>query len=100
MRALWGLGAGGQQGRPAAAGQGPSHAGGCWGQGDTNCTACTPPHPTAATLVAFSRPICSVLLWRRSDNIVFALLLGGADLVGVGDGVECKVKGILQVLRY
>lgn len=39
----------------------------------------------------------SLLLWRRSDNIVFALLLGGADKVVVGDGVECKVKGILQV---
>jgi hypothetical protein len=38
------------------------------------------------------------MLWRRSDNIVFALLLGGADLVAVGDGVECQVKGILQVL--
>ena len=37
------------------------------------------------------------MLWRRSDNVVFALLLGGADLVAVGDGVECRVKGILQV---
>lgn len=46
-----------------------------------------PPHPR------------SVMLWRRSDNVVFALLLGGADLVAVGDGVECKVKGILQVGR-
>ena len=40
---------------------------------------------------------CSVMLWRRSDNVVFALLLGGAGLVAVGDGVECQVKGILQV---
>lgn len=40
---------------------------------------------------------CSVMLWRRSDNVVFALLLGGAGLVAVGDGVECRVKGILQV---
>jgi F-type H+-transporting ATPase subunit alpha len=39
-----------------------------------------------------------VLLWRRSDNLVFALLLGGAALVGVGDGVECRVRGILQVV--
>lgn len=38
-----------------------------------------------------------VMLWRRSDNVVFALLLGGAGLVAVGDGVECQVKGILQV---
>lgn len=37
------------------------------------------------------------MLWRRSDNVVFALLLGGAGLVSVGDGVECQVKGILQV---
>ena len=37
------------------------------------------------------------MLWRRSDNVVFALLLGGAGLVAVGDGVECRVKGILQV---
>ena len=44
------------------------------------------------------RPARSVLLWRRSDNVVFALLLGGAALVGVGDGVECRVKGILQVV--
>lgn len=41
---------------------------------------------------------CSVLLWRRSDNLVFALLLGGAALVTVGDGVECRVRGILQVV--
>lgn len=38
------------------------------------------------------------MLWRRSDNIVFALVLGGADLVSLGDGVECQVKGTLQVL--
>lgn len=37
------------------------------------------------------------MLWRRSDNVVFALLLGGAGLVAVGDGVECQVRGILQV---
>lgn len=50
-------------------------------------------------LCALDIPPCSVMLWRRSDNVVFALLLGGADLVSVGDGVECKVKGILQVRR-
>lgn len=37
-------------------------------------------------------------MWRRSDNLVFALLLGGSQLVNVGDGVECKVRGILQVM--
>lgn len=29
---------------------------------------------------------------------MFALLIGGSDLVTVGDGVECKVRGILQVV--
>lgn len=53
--------------------------------------------PPAQLLRRRPRPHCRVLLWRRSDNVVFALLLGGADLVVVGDGVECKVKGILQV---
>jgi F-type H+-transporting ATPase subunit alpha len=42
--------------------------------------------------------MCSTLLWRRSDNVVFALLLGGSDLVTIGDGVECKVRAILQVV--
>ncbi|GAB4817334.1 hypothetical protein N2152v2_004380 [Parachlorella kessleri] len=50
------------------------------------------------TALSFASGAKGVLLWRRSDNIVFALLLGGADLVVVGDGVECKVKGILQVV--
>jgi hypothetical protein len=38
-----------------------------------------------------------VLMWRRSDNICFALLLSGDDSVSVGERVECKIKGILQV---
>ena len=38
-----------------------------------------------------------VLLWRRSDNICFALLLGSGDGVCVGEAVECQVQGILQV---
>jgi F-type H+-transporting ATPase subunit alpha len=42
--------------------------------------------------------MCSTLLWRRSDNVVFALLQGGSDLVTIGDGVECKVRAILQVV--
>ena len=40
---------------------------------------------------------CSVLLWRRSDNVCFALILGGAHNVTAGDRVECRLKGILQV---
>ncbi|KAI7843748.1 hypothetical protein COHA_002646 [Chlorella ohadii] len=50
------------------------------------------------TCLAFSSGARGVMLWRRSDNVVFALLLGGAGLVAVGDGVECRVKGILQVV--
>ena len=38
-----------------------------------------------------------VLLWRRSDNICFALLLGSGEGVTVGEAVECQVQGILQV---
>lgn len=56
-----------------------------------------PPHLMHSTLPPHLSPPCSVMLWRRSDNVVFALLLGGAGLVAVGDGVECRVKGILQV---
>jgi hypothetical protein len=37
-----------------------------------------------------------VLLWRRSDNICFALLLGSGEGVSVGEAVECQVQGILQ----
>ena len=39
-----------------------------------------------------------MILWRRSDNLVFSLLLGGSTLVNIGDGVECVVRGILQVV--
>jgi hypothetical protein len=41
--------------------------------------------------------VCRVLLHHRSDNLVFALVLGGARLISVGEGVECKIKGVLQV---
>ena len=44
-------------------------------------------------------PSCSVLLWRRSDNVCFALILGGRQNVSAGDRVECRLKGILQVLH-
>ena len=37
-----------------------------------------------------------VLLWRRSDNICYALLLGGAASLEVGEAVECRVRAILQ----
>jgi F-type H+-transporting ATPase subunit alpha len=38
----------------------------------------------------------SALLWRRSDNICFAVLLGG--VASVGERVACRIKGILQVV--
>ncbi len=40
-----------------------------------------------------------VLLWRRSDNICYALLLGGAASLEVGEAVECRVRAILQARR-
>jgi hypothetical protein len=46
--------------------------------------------------LAFVSGAAGALLWRRSDNICFALLLGGSAAVEVGEGVECKVKAILQ----
>lgn len=49
--------------------------------------------------LAFVSGGTGALLWRRSDNICFALLLGGGSAVEVGEGVECKVKAILQVGR-
>jgi hypothetical protein len=38
---------------------------------------------------------CSILLWHRSDNLAFAIIAGGS--VQPGEGVECKIRGILQV---
>ena len=29
---------------------------------------------------------------------MFALILGGASLITVGEGVECKIRGVLQVV--
>ena len=37
---------------------------------------------------------CRVLLWRRSDNLCYVLLLGGQP--EKGEGVVCKVKAIIQ----
>lgn len=41
---------------------------------------------------------CSVLLWHRSDNLAFVLILGGASLIEVDTGVQCNIKGVLQVI--
>ena len=40
-----------------------------------------------------------VLLWRRSDNMVYALILGRQGAIEVGEPVECRIKAILQVRR-
>ena len=40
-----------------------------------------------------------VLLWRRSDNMVYALILGRQGAIEVGEPVECRIKAILQVSR-
>ena len=40
--------------------------------------------------------VSGVLLWRRDDNTVFALV-NDDDCVAVGDVVECAFSGILQV---
>ena len=37
-----------------------------------------------------------VLLWRRSDNIVYALILGRQGAVEEGEAVECRIRAILQ----
>ena len=63
----------------------------------------TPSLPLPAPEHALNSPrttitlVSSVLLWRRSDNICFALLLGSGAGVCAGEGVECKIKAILQV---
>jgi hypothetical protein len=40
----------------------------------------------------------SVLLWHRSDNLAFAIVTGGSSLLQRGEAVECKIKGVLQVV--
>ncbi|GAX73139.1 hypothetical protein CEUSTIGMA_g592.t1 [Chlamydomonas eustigma] len=50
------------------------------------------------TKLSFVTGGTGVLLHHRSDNLVFALVLGGARLISVGEGVECKIKGVLQVV--
>ncbi|KAA6423081.1 MAG: F0F1 ATP synthase subunit alpha [Trebouxia sp. A1-2] len=53
--------------------------------------------PVGASL-RFVSGASGVLLWRRSDNVCFALILGGRQNVSAGDRVECRLKGILQVV--
>lgn len=42
-------------------------------------------------------PRCRVLVWRRNDNICFAVLLGDSECVSLGERVSGAIKGILQV---
>ena len=44
-----------------------------------------------------SLPLHRVLLWRRDDNICYALLVGGSESVSTGDSVQCRIGGMLQV---
>ncbi len=52
------------------------------------------------TLLRLPPPACSVLLWHRSDNLSFCLVLASSEQapIAVGDAVECKIKGVLQVV--
>lgn len=50
------------------------------------------------TKLSFITGGTGVLLWHRSNNLVFAIILGGASTITVGEAVECKIKGVLQVV--
>ncbi|KAF8063752.1 atpA [Scenedesmus sp. PABB004] len=56
------------------------------------------PDAPIGTKLAFVSGGSGILLWHRSDNLAFAIVAGGADSIQPGEGVEPKVKGILQVL--
>lgn len=49
-------------------------------------------------VVIFGAPLpCSVLMWHRSENLAFVLVLGGAADIAVGTHASCIIKGVLQV---
>ncbi|EFJ50639.1 F1F0 ATP synthase, subunit alpha, mitochondrial [Volvox carteri f. nagariensis] len=50
------------------------------------------------TKVSFVTGTAGVLLWHRSDNLSFCLVLGDPSTVSEGTPVECKIKGVLQVV--
>ncbi|MEW5319158.1 MAG: hypothetical protein WDW38_010327 [Sanguina aurantia] len=50
------------------------------------------------TKLSFLSGATGVLLWHRSDNLAFALVLGGAQRISVGEAAECRLKGVLQVV--
>lgn len=60
-----------------------------------NAAHMTMPAAEATPVLLFVFAACSILLWHRSDNLAFAIIAGGS--VKPGEGVECKIKGILQV---
>jgi len=39
----------------------------------------------------------SVLLWQRSENLAFALVLGGEKEITLGTHATCNITGVLQV---
>ncbi|KIY96469.1 F1F0 ATP synthase, alpha subunit [Monoraphidium neglectum] len=49
-------------------------------------------------MLAFVSGASGVLMWHRSDNMAFVIVTGGAGLVQEGEAVECKIKGVLQVV--
>eukprot|EP00878_Enallax_costatus_P010679 GHUV01011155.1.p1 GENE.GHUV01011155.1~~GHUV01011155.1.p1 ORF type:complete len:682 (+),score=208.59 GHUV01011155.1:600-2645(+) len=56
------------------------------------------PDAPIGTKLAFVSGGSGILLWHRSDNLAFAIIAGGASSIKPGDSVECKIRGILQVL--
>jgi F0F1-type ATP synthase alpha subunit len=56
------------------------------------------PDAPLGTALAFVSGAAGVLLWHRSDDLAFAIVLGGAGSVRPGEGVECRVKGVLQLV--
>jgi F0F1-type ATP synthase alpha subunit len=56
------------------------------------------PDAPLGTALAFVSGAAGVLLWHRSDDLAFAIVLGGAAAVRPGEGVECRVKGVLQLV--
>lgn len=56
------------------------------------------PHAPAHAPTHTRTPPRSVLLWHRSDNLSFCVVLGSSDEapIACGTPVECKIKGVLQ----
>ncbi|KAF5837172.1 P-loop containing nucleoside triphosphate hydrolase protein [Dunaliella salina] len=50
------------------------------------------------TKISFVTGGTGVLLWHRSENLAFALILGGAADITLGTHASCIIKGVLQVV--